>query len=357
MNQDSYELPRIPLALLMFLCTALMIAALFPIQVQAAESVVINSLSVTFKDNYGEEDEILEPDISVNVKGAHLSEVIWERDLDKWRPGRKVRATLVLASDGMIFTNNYNRSDCKVSGAQYVSAKAEDNETLVVKVDYLPVVVLGVPGKAGWSRGEKTRAVWDKVEYATGYQLNLYADDKRKAKLSVDTNSADLSSYINDDNATWYYEVRAVGYTAEDRKYRKEGRYITSEDTYFDDLGDVSGTWKNGQYRTEEGEYAVNSWMLVRGKWYYFDENGKRKTGWLNTDGKWYYLDSEGVMSTGWLNLDGKWYFLKSDGAMAVGWNEIAPDVWYFFHMDGQMAYSTWVGPYQIDENGIWVNR
>lgn len=322
----------------------------------AAESIVIPSLSVAFKSTYGEA-EILEPEITTKVTGAELSEVIWSKDIDKWSPGKKVRVSLVFKSTDKIFADSYNRTECKVTGAKYVSAKAEDNETLVVKVDYQPVVTLGFTARAGWDSQNKTTAVWEKVEFATGYQLNLYGDDKKKAKVTVSTNSADLSSYLNDADATYYYEVRAVGYTAEDKKYRKEGAYVTSDDVYFDNLGDVEGTWKNEQYKQEDGEYAVNDWKLIRGKWYYFDGSGKRMAGWANVNGQWYYLGSDGAMVTGWRNLDGKWYYLNEEtGAMAIGWNELAPGTWYYFNMDGSMAVNTWIGQYWVDWNGIWIH-
>lgn len=320
-----------------------------------AEEKVITSLSITFKDVYGEA-EVLEPEITAKVNGAELTEIIWAKDIDDWSPGKKVRATLVFSSDEKIFANSYTRSECKVTGAIFATAKADDNYTLVVKVDYLPVVTLGFTDRAGWSSQEKTKAVWNKVEFATGYQLNLYADNKRTAKVTVDTNYADLSQYIKDADANYYYEVRAIGYTSNDKKYRKEGAYVSSEDTYFDNLGDISGQWRNGQYKQEDGEYVTNAWKMISGKWYYFDGNGTRMTGWINPSGKWYYLSSDGIMSTGWLNLGDKWYYLNTEsGEMMIGWVEINPGVWYYFNIDGSMAVNTWIGNYRVDANGVWV--
>lgn len=351
-TMGRHRLPLILLGAVFFTIMAGVVRA----PVWAAESIVITSLSVTFKDNYGEQ-EMLEPSITVKVDSGELSEVIWSRDADRWNPGSKVRCTLRLTSDGKIFSDKYNRSACKVSGAQFVSAKAEDNNTLEVKVDYLPVVTLGDTTRAGWSGADKTRANWEKVQYATGYQLNVYADDKKKATLTVSTNSADLSSYINDTDATWYYEVRAVGYSSEDKKYRKAGNYVTSDDTYFEpaEIGDVTGSWKNSRYQQEDGTYAVNTWKQIHSKWYYFDGSGNMVTGWLARDGRWYYLNSDGSMATGWRNLDSRWYYLEADGSMAVGWREINPGVWYYFNMDGSMAANAMIGPYWVDANGIWV--
>lgn len=340
---------------LFFAALLLAVACMFCSKSYGAESKVITSLSVTFKDVYGEA-EVLEPEITAKGNGAELSEIIWAKEIDDWTPGKKVRATLVFTSDDKIFADSYTRSECKVSGAVFASARAEDNYTLVVKVDYLPVITLGFTDRAGWSSQDKTRAVWNKVEFATGYQLNLYSDNKRTAKVTVDTNYADLAEHIKNADATYYYEVRAIGYTATDKKYRKEGAYVSSEDTYFDDLGDITGQWRNGQYKQEDGEYVTNNWLMISGKWYYFDANGSRVTGWINLNGKWYYLGSDGVMSTGWLNLGDKWYYLNTEsGEMMVGWVEINPGVWYYFNIDGSMAVNTWIGNDRVDVNGVWV--
>ncbi|MFQ9703380.1 MAG: hypothetical protein ACLR0U_16780 [Enterocloster clostridioformis] len=43
-----------------------------------------------------------------------------------------------MRTSGKIFPTSLNRSQCKVTGADFVSAKALDDTTLQVKVDYKP---------------------------------------------------------------------------------------------------------------------------------------------------------------------------------------------------------------------------
>ena len=50
-----------------------------------------------------------------------------------------------------ILSATLNRSKCKVTGADFVSAKALDDSSLQVKADYRPVTVLGDTQKAGWA--------------------------------------------------------------------------------------------------------------------------------------------------------------------------------------------------------------
>lgn len=320
-----------------------------------ADSVVIRSLNLKFTSEYGEE-EILMPAISTTTSGLTVSEVVWKHDIEKWKAAGSERVSVILTSDNLVFADSYNRSECKITGAKFVSAKALDNYTLEVKADYIPVVKLGNTAKAGWSDQTQTKAVWDKVEFATGYQVVLYADDKAKQRISVNTNKADLSQYMNKD-AIYYYEVRAVGYTSDDRKYMKEGDYVTSEDVIVEYDGDTTGKWKGNTYVQEDGGTPSNSWKQILNDWYYFDGNGIRQIGWLMSGQRWYYLNPiDGRLLTGWQFVNGKWYYLNpSGGEMLTGWIQPQPCVWYYLYPDGSMAENTSVGEYWVDASGRWV--
>jgi glucan-binding YG repeat protein len=321
----------------------------------AADSVVIRSVNLKFNSQYGNE-EILMPEISTTTAGVSVKDVVWKRDISKWKAGQNERVSVFLTSDTTIFAEAYNRSECKLTGAKFVSAKALDNNTLEVKVDYVPVVILGRTARAGWSDSKKTKAVWEKVEFATGYQVALYADDKLKTRISVGTNTADLSQYMNKD-AVYYYEVRAIGYTAEDRKYMKDGEYVTSDDTFMEYDGDTSGTWKGNTYKQEDGGIPRNCWKQILNDWYYFDGNGAYQTGWLLSGQRWYYLNpQDGKLLTGWQFVNGKWYYLNPGGGeMLTGWIQPQPGIWYYLNSDGSMASSTNVGNYWVDASGKWI--
>lgn len=332
------------------------ITCLIPLKAYAADSIVIRSLNLTFKSQYGDE-EILMPEISTTTSGVSIQDVLWKRDISKWKAASNERVSVILTSDSMVFAESYNRSECKITGAKFVSAKSLDNHTLEVKVDYVPVVKLGRTSKAGWSDSKKTKAVWNKVEFATGYQVALYADDKLKKRISVSSNVADLSEYMDKD-AIYYYEVRAIGFTAEDRKFIKEGDYVTSEDVVMEYDGDTTGAWKGNTYKQEDGGVPRNSWKQILNDWYYFDGNGIRQTGWLQSGQRWYYLSlSDGKLLTGWQNINEKWYYLNPQGGeMMTGWVETQPGVWYYFYSDGSMASNTNVGDYWVDASGRWVS-
>ena len=331
----------------------------------AAESSVIESVSVTFKSTYGEPEEIIDPEITAGGGSYSIEDIQYRTDYEKWKPGKKVRVEITLAAeDGKYFPVSLNRSKCKVSGAEYVSAKALDDTTLQVKVDYKPVTVLGTTEKAGWSSRSSKKASWKSVSDAPGYTLTLYGDDKVVKRLNVETNSADLSEYMTDLDKTYYYEVKAVPITAEQKKYLKEGAYVTSTDQEFDwddyqreeartqSPGD-GGAVKGDSYVLPDGSRAVNSWKKLGETWYYFDGAGNKARGWVQDGPTWYYMDQNGAMQTGWLDLgNGAKFFLNTDGAMLTGWIQPAPGTWYYMNQDGYMQ-TGWI---QVDGKSYYLN-
>lgn len=327
-----------------------------------AQSSVIESVSVSIKTTYGEPEEIPEPVITVGTKDCTLLDYQYSTDYENWKPGKKVRIEMTIqAESGKYFPASMTRSRCKVTGADFVSARSLDEDTLQVKADYKPVTVLGDTEKAGWSKNNKKRAVWKSVDFAPGYTLTLYGDNKVVKRMTVETNNANLSDYMKDMDKTYYYEVKAVPVTSEEKKYLKEGNYVSSTDQEFDwdDYEEEAvisqrpgdgGEFKGDTYTLPDGSRAVNTWKKTGGKWYFFDGSGKRVKGWLHTGDRWYYMDSNGAMCTGWVRPDGStWYFLDENGEMRTGWIQSSPGTWYYLDQDGRMR-TGWIQP----PSGAW---
>lgn len=329
-------------------------AAAFP----AFAASTVSSVKLKFEDKY-EVGVIVEPDITCSTSGVSIESISWSKDTEKWTPGKKVTATIVLSSDdGKEFASTYGSKTCKISGATLSSAK-EEGGNLKVTASYYPVVELDAPETAGWSSANRRKATWKKVEYATGYQIRLYRDDVYVRSIDATGTSKDLSDYMKKE-ANYYYEIRAVGKDKTDAKYRKAGEYVLSTDQLMDDMGDTEGKWKNyaegKKYRAEDGTYVADQWYKIADLWYYFDENGYMVTGWKKVNGLWYYMDKDGVMLTGWQKVNDIWYYLNKDGSMATGWIEGAPGQWYYLQEDGSMAVNTVVEGRTINASGIWVN-
>ncbi|MBQ7796545.1 MAG: N-acetylmuramoyl-L-alanine amidase family protein [Lachnospiraceae bacterium] len=339
-----------------WLAGALMAAAIGVMTVFPAFASV-KTVKLTFANSY-ETGTILEPQVYSRTSGVVVESVEWGKDLENWKPGQKVSVTVTLSSDDT-FASSFNAQSCLISGGSFVSAK-RDSGDLIVKAVYYPVVQLAAPESAGWSKLEENTAKWEKVEYATGYQLNLYCEDNYVRTVNVTTNKADLSEYMTDEGY-YYYEVRATGKELNDLRYFKYSEYTVSEDIELDDLGDTDGRWKTyttgKKYLKDDGTYATNEWYKILGKWYYFDENSHVVTGWKLVGPTWYYMDQDGVMQTGMIQVGETWYYLNNDGAMVTGWVQRTPSEWNYFKEDGSMAVNTVVDGYVIDENGVWLQN
>ena len=142
----------------------------------ALAATTVNSIRITFKDKYEDPGVIEEPEISCGSYGIEITSVEWSKDVEKWNPGTKVTATLILSSSGREFSSSYGSKSCQISGATLSKAVKVDDD-LKVTVTYYPVVWLETPDEAGWSASNHMKAVWKKVDYATGYQIRLYRDD------------------------------------------------------------------------------------------------------------------------------------------------------------------------------------
>ena len=186
-------------------------------------------------------------------------------------------------------------------------------------------------------------------------------------RLNVETNSADLSEYMTDLDKTWYYEVKAVPLTAEQKKYLKEGAYVTSTDQEFDwedyqkeqerlaGPGD-GGAIKGDSYVLPDGSRASNTWKKISDIWYYFDAAGNKARGWVLDGPTWYYMDADGAMKTGWIQPSpGAWYYMNQDGYMQTGWIEVNQKH-YYLQANGAMAYNTSVDGRWLGADGAAVN-
>ena len=57
-------------------------------------------------------------------------------------------------------------------------------------------------------------------------------------------------------------------------------------------------------------------------------------------------------MERGWVLINGRWYYMDENGRMQTGWIQYK-DNWYFLHRDGAMAQGTAIDGWQIGADGI----
>lgn len=113
----------------------------------------------------------------------------------------------------------------------------------------------------------------------------------------------------------------------------KGWRYIDLDGSLY------SNTWiyvKGFWYWIGTESYMLEGWNLINNVWYYLTPvTGEMKSGWFLDQGFWYYLDNNGVMRRGWIWINGYWYYLDENGRLLE--NTMTPD------------------GYQVDNQGRWV--
>ena len=79
-------------------------------------------------------------------------------------------------------------------------------------------------------------------------------------------NSVDLSEFMADDDKTYYYEVKAVPTTSDEKKYLKEGNFVssTSQELDWDEETDNGtgdgGSVKGNNYVLPDGTKETDTW-------------------------------------------------------------------------------------------------
>ncbi len=316
---------------------------------RADDTHIIEKISVTVEQNYGDSEDILEPTITTSTANVSISSISYSKEIGNWKPGNKVLITIdMTAADGYYFGSVWNRSVVTLKDAEFSHCgRVEDGDILRLKVYFMPCTVLGDTTSAGWDYTFK-KAVWMKVDYAPGYEVKLYENDKEVASKKVRATSVDFSEKIEDYTKNkYYYEVKAIPMTTDEKKYLKEGNAVTSEEDIVTSHTGTPGVTPIGYNSTTDkgtaAKYNSNStsstgWYNPNGTWFYYDSYGRLATGWQYIGEKWYYFNSSGQMVTGFLQEnDGNTYYLDpTSGHMRTGWVEIN-GFWYYFNSSGRM--------------------
>lgn len=154
----------------------------------------------------------------------------------------------------------------------------------------------------------------------------------------------------------WFVKDDSVTGTEKVEEKRTGWQYIADKWYFFDQDGVKKTGWVSDgswYYLAADGSMQTG-WKFISGKWYYLNSAGSMQTGWLNQGGKWYYLHSDGAMATGWAKVDGVWYYLNTSGVLVTGWFQ-AGGKWYYAYSSGALAVNTTINGYTLNANGEWV--
>ena len=107
--------------------------------------------------------------------------------------------------------------------------------------------------------------------------------------------------------------------------------------------------------------YAAKGWTNEDGTWYYYENNGtKRTNNWAAVGSTYYYLGADGkVVTNGWGSYQGSYYYLGSDGKVVT--NDFVPygNNNYYVGANGKVVIDNWISYkgsyYYIGKNGLVV--
>lgn len=108
----------------------------------------------------------------------------------------------------------------------------------------------------------------------------------------------------------------------------------------------------DGYYVGSDGAYYTNRWFKDHKKDYFVNAAGKVvKNAWQGA----YYLGKDGVMLTNAFTPDG--YYVGADGVYVRNQKVIVDGKVYYLNADGKVAKNQWSGDYYLDENGNVVKN
>lgn len=301
-------------------------------------------------------------DIHVEADGSQfrVEYAEYTNSSDYWVVGDEPEVLVELsARDGYKFSYT-SKSHFHLSGmnVSFEKAKIYDDGAYIEVTATLKRVggKLPAPENLEWSGN---RAVWDAVEGAKSYEVNLRRDDRTVTTVETTSESYDFSGSMTT-RGDYTFRVRAVAdynnRAGEWSDYADE-IYISEQQAQSSGSGrwiqDQTGWW----YMYSTGGYPADCWKLIDGSWYYFKSDGYISLGWLWKDGSWYYLHpTGGYMLTGWQYINDRWYYLNSSGVMLTGWQYINGR-WYYMDSSGAMYANTWTPDgYYVDGSGARVS-
>lgn len=285
------------------------------------------------------------------------------------KAGQKLTAKVTIAPEEgyeiLIAKKDYSKK-IKVTGGAAEFSKAERKDrNYIVTIKYVVRGDLEEPNPY-WDEDKPWVARCDSVENATRYEFVLYRENwkgKRTTVAKVETKerncnfAKDLAKYYykhddEPDDYEFYFRVRAIS----NKSFVSESDFQECEDV-FDDWYDlwyycvdrgISLGEKESSSKPDTSYYPdycrpgsspsskKTGWSQENGRWYFYNNDGRKLTGWISNGGNWYHLDNNGAMQTGWLqDRDGLWYYLNANGTMRKGWFQDWDGKYYYFSTDG----------------------
>ena len=306
-----------------------------------------------------------------------------------------VRRGVIQKIPGVIIEHGYitSSSDCKKFFKTKAKRKKVGKADAAAIVEYFGLEKPLVEGKIT-TENDGTYFVTADNEKVSGwvkqdgkwYYFDAVSGQMQTGFIKIDDSTFYLSPNTGEMITGWF-SVNGARYLA-----KGNGAIIKSQ-TYSDGrytyLFNSSGKQlKKGFHTLGDAVYYVNSKKRVvtnctskiSGKYYGFDEDGKKLFGYQRINGKYYYFDpdtgvmsmkkivtvddskyyfgSSGAQAKGFIKYKGsKYYFDKKTGKMVTGWKKISGKYYYFSKKNGKMQKSKWIGKYYVNSKGVRTKK
>lgn len=143
-----------------------------------------------------------------------------------------------------------------------------------------------------------------------------------------------------DPNVEGSYQIKVVLEDAIAKKVGKDWKRLldfTVKNGSFV-VKNAVGAWEGDKFKKYDNSYVQSDFIESKANTYYLGKDGVKVTGWQKIKGKRYYFDENGAMlKNTWKKHGDDKYYLGKNGAAVTGWTKIKKAT-YYFTADGKMA-------------------
>lgn len=252
---------------------------------------------------------------------------------DDWVGGMRPKVSITLYAKSGYYFYSSGKSVFHFQGEDvtYVTSNRDSDKTemtVTIQLSKLENGDLSIFGLE-WDESNGT-AMWDENPNAKYYQVRLF----REGRSIGSSHTANESYYEFAGDITqrgnYHFEVRGVGSGSDKGDWESSDTwYVTSNEA--DDLSynytpstgggpGASGSQSGGSSTGgpgAAGNQGIGSWCLDQyGWWYRNADNSYPKNSWQVIDGRYYCFNESGYIRFGWILYNNKWYYCGSDGAL-----------------------------------------
>lgn len=195
------------------------------------------------------------------------------------------------------------------------------------------------------------------------YENSIYALKSGVVKFDNDTEKVIITQqngyhikFFNIYDGWIYYVKESTSYNQYEGERLYKCRLDGSDETFLYEAESPNNKY-NGIGQKISGINVVKDWISIQ-----ITDRNREYSGikrvFIKADGsKTIPFENSMTMnvnSTGWVKIRGLWYYYNNDGSKKTGWFEDYDGKWYYFDEDGIMVRNQFIGVYYLGSDGVW---